>query len=669
MRSPVSRRSFLQASVALGAAGAAGAVLRPSQARLIDAALARSASGPSSLNDVEHVVILMQENRSFDHYFGTMSNVRGFSDPQVQMQSVNGVRHTVFDQFGYAPGQGPKPGGFLQPFKLVSNPPMDDGFTTNDITHDWGPQHTSWNSGAMDQFVKAHVASDGAANGFLTMGHFTREDLPFYYALADAFTICDGYHCSVLGPTDPNRVMSLTASLGADGRDGPPILETYVTNRLQQYATRTWTTMPERLSEAGVSWKIYQDPTSLFLFNVLPYFKQYLDPATPGQAQLAAQALVPQYPAEFDADVAAGTLPQVTWLLPSAVTCEHPAAPPPYGEWFVQQVLNTLVSNPAVWERTVLFVTYDENGGWFDHVAPVTPGPEALQLSQVPSGAEYAGEYVTTPSLPSDASTIRGPVGLGFRVPCFVISPFSRGGYVSSETLDHTSMLRFIETRFGVEVPNLSPWRRSVTGDMTGTLPLLASANLSVPDLPQTTLADPKVDEQAVVNALLGTEDFGQDYPPPSSNSGVPAQEAGPLRIQLPLVPGSGLPPVSVTSGAGAAGTSVASESGSGSIRDQGGQGSGYESGLEMSLGSNGSAGPGPTASPSGASSHNGSGRRIAKGVRRSAAAKSRGGGGDDTGLIAGLASGAVALGLAAVASVRRWRPFASDAAESEPPK
>jgi len=209
----------------MGAAGAVGMALRPHQARLIEAALASDQSDAGSLSDIEHIVILMQENRSFDHYFGTLSDVRGYGDPGAPTQVVAGARHSVFDQFGpagYAVGGDP----YLQPFELVSNFPTEDGQTTNDITHDWGPQHYSWNSGRMDQFLEAHLAVDGAPNGFLTMGYFTRGDLPFYHSLADAFTICDAYHCSVLGPTDPNRLMSMTGSLGADGAKGGPVLET-----------------------------------------------------------------------------------------------------------------------------------------------------------------------------------------------------------------------------------------------------------------------------------------------------------------------------------------------------------------------------------------------------------------------------------------------------------
>ena len=190
---------------------------------------------------------------------------------------------------------------------------------------------------------------------------------------------------------------------------------------------------------------------------------------------------------------------------------------PEYGEYLSSQVLATLVSNPEVWARTVLFIVYDENGGFFDHVPPAVAPPGT------------SGEYLTTSPLPAAASGIAGPIGLGFRVPCLVVSPFSRGGWYCSNTFDHTSLLRFIEARFGVEVPNLTSWRRGVTGDLTSALPL-ATAETAVPSLPATSIpGNTSVAEQAVINALAGTEDLGFPYPPPTRNS-MPTQETSPVR-------------------------------------------------------------------------------------------------------------------------------------------
>jgi phospholipase C len=488
------------------------------QGRLIDQASAAPA-GSASLGDIQHVVILMQENRSFDHYFGTLSGVRGYSDPDILSQFVGGRGYPVFDQFGYQPGGGADASGYLQPFRLYSDPPLRDGQTTNDISHTWPVQHDCWNGGAMDKFVATHVGVDGAAHGPVTMGYYTRADLPFYYALADAFTVCDAYFSSVIGPTDSNRLMAISATIDPGGTAGGPVVETFG-DRIAEYGKLSWPTMPERLQAGGVSWKVYNDRLAELALSPLPYFKAFTDPLSVKGADLVGRGLTPNYPDDFAQDVRSGKLPSVSWIIPPLAECEHPAAPPEYGEYLVHNVLSTLVSNPAVWAQTVLFVMHDENGGFFDHVPPLTPPP----------GTE--GEWLTG-NLPAAAGGITGPVGLGFRVPCLVISPFSRGGYVCSELFDHTSLLRFIETRFGVEVPNLSPWRRSVTGDMTAALALSRPPEASIPALPPTSLGQTSAAEQAVLDSLAGTLDLGIDYPLPTANS-MPSQETSPVRPPVP---------------------------------------------------------------------------------------------------------------------------------------
>ena len=265
------------AAAAIGAAAASRlhpGGLTDDQARLLDQVTAASAASSASLSDVQHIVILMQENRSFDHYFGTLSGVRGFSDPTVPLHA-NGT--PVFDQYGFQPGSGPSASGYLQPFNLLNNPPSENGEDTNDIAHDWVTQHDSWNGGKLDSFVTAHLAADGNANGPVTMGYFTRSELAFYYALADAFTICDGYHCSVLGPTDPNRLMAMSASIDPAGAHGGPVITT-ASNRVGMTGKLNWETMPEALLKAGVSWKVYNDPTGILGLGVLSYFKNYTNP-------------------------------------------------------------------------------------------------------------------------------------------------------------------------------------------------------------------------------------------------------------------------------------------------------------------------------------------------------------------------------------------------------
>jgi len=516
------RRGLIAGASAIGAAavlGAAGRGAAPSaaQSKLIDTAMA-AATTSGSLSDIKHFVILMQENRSFDHYFGTLSGVRGFSDPNVPTQTVGGAALPVFDQFGFEPGVGVTSTGYTQPFRLLNDPPLEEGQTTNDIDHSWAGQHNSWNNGAMDSFMKSHLASEGATNGPVTMGYYTRADLPFYYALADAFTVCDGYHCSVLGPTDPNRLMLMSGTIDPEGVAGGPVVQTF-SDPLAEYNTLGWETMPERLLAAGVSWKVYSDPVSLVALNPLPLFKAYNNPFSITGIELIANALTPQYPAGFASDVANNTLPSVSWIIPPVAECEHPAAPPAFGEYFTQQVLSTLVSNPEVWAQTAVILVYDENGGFFDHVVPPT----------APEGT--AGEWLST--LPSAAGGVNGPIGLGFRTPAMVISPFTAGGFAYSGTLDHTSVLRLIETRFGVEAPNISAWRRATVGDFSGAFNFTQPPTTKVPALPSTSIGDTAAVVEAVLQALAGSEDVGIPYPLPTSNS-MPTQETTPTRPQVP---------------------------------------------------------------------------------------------------------------------------------------
>jgi phospholipase C len=467
--SGLTRRDLLRAGAAAGALASVESLAAPAQV------LERVLAAPSRcgrLSDIQHVVIFINENRSFDTYFGQLAGVRGFADPNV-LKLADGSGKSVFAQ--PFPGAAGAPyGNHLLPFHFDTT---KGGECVNDISHEWAELHRCWNGGAMDSFVSVHVDPEvnGSRDGPNTMGYYTATDLPFFHALARKFTICDGYFCSVIGPTDPNRMYTMSATLDPDGQHGGPSLQTLVTNREQQFGKFTWRTYPEQLQSAGVSWKIYSTPDGDYGDNVLPYFKAYQE-----NPQLAANAFTPQFPTDFQNDCAAGTLPQVSWVLASLVQSEHPPAPVTYGEVALSQVLGALTSNEALWQKTALFATYDENGGFFDHVPPPVPPPET------------PGEYLTVDPLPAIAGGIRGPIGLGFRVPMLVLSPFARGGFVCSDTFDHTSLLRFLETRFGPEVPNLSAWRRSVTGDLTSAFNF-ARPNATVPLLPSPSLTDPRV--------------------------------------------------------------------------------------------------------------------------------------------------------------------------------
>jgi len=462
----------------------------PSWARLIDRAIRTKPAG-SDLGAIDHIVFLMMENRSYDHYFGDYPRGRGFSDHP---------KHSLgaFAQ-DYPGGSDLVPANKLLPFHLKSWQGYE---CTDDLTHDWGPMHLCWNHGKMDSFVKVHTSSEyEGPTGAMTMGYYTREDLPFYYALADHFTLGDAYHCSILGPTHPNRLMANSGTIDPGGKQGGPVTDTNFTP--DTVWNCTWTTIQEVLEDKGVSWKVYS-PSNVgvsgkyasltnyptwdpYIYNpvafpevmlasdhVLPYFTAFRNPISP----LYQKAFTNTFPNDFVADVNSGSLPSVSWLIPPLGFDEHPSASPANGMWFTSLVLDALTANPEVWSKTAFFLMYDENDGWFDHVPPPT----------APAGTE--GEYLTaTPPKAGDPSPdtlgIAGPLGLGVRVPLLVISPFSRGGHIASELFDHTSQLQLISQRFGVEVPNVSAWRRSTVGDLTSTL-FHSKTDNAFPELPAT---------------------------------------------------------------------------------------------------------------------------------------------------------------------------------------
>jgi phospholipase C len=494
----ISRRELLKLAAAAGAASASGSLLAGCGAKnAIQNVTGSGSSSCAKLTDIEHVVIFMQENRSFDHYFGTYRGVRGFADA------------STFYRQPYPANTTSSPAGVLMPFHLDTTKP--DAACTQDIAHDWVSQHLSWHNGAMDGFLTSKSGNGPYAVN--TMGYYTRADLQYFYAVADAFTLCDNYFCSVLGPTDPNRLYSMAGSIDPDGKNGGPLLETLFLTRASFYGKLTYTTMPEQLQARGISWKVYSAAdqniaNGVASNNVLPYFKNFLDTTSP----LYKQGMVPSYPTDFVADVAAGNLPQVSWIVGSVASSEHPPGPSVLGEVELSAIMTTLMANPVVWGKTVLFLSYDENGGFFDHVVPPTAPPGT------------PGEYVTATAVPDASSVgspaINGPIGLGFRVPLMIISPFSRGGFVSSGVFDHTSILRFLETRFGAEVPNLSAWRRSAVGDLTSAFNF-TKLDTSIPKLPSVADAVP-----AIVSQCTADQSGLTPYPIPNPQS-MPAQESG----------------------------------------------------------------------------------------------------------------------------------------------
>jgi phospholipase C len=447
-KGPSDRRAFLQ----LAAGAAIGAAALPPGVADALALPANRVTG--TIKDVEHVVILMQENRSFDHYFGTLRGVRGFDDPRpITLPSGQPVWR-----------QPAKDGAStVSPFHLDTNSTRAE--TMFSLDHSWKGSHAKWKH--YDGWIPAKTP--------LTMGYHTRADLPFYYALADAFTVCDAYFCSIFSQTNPNRLYLFTGTSGlAVGDDSPIVVanpkeDTNETSDPAQDGPKfkglTWPTYAERLQAAGVSWRVYQEFNN-YGDNGLAYFANFrgISPDSPlyqrGRAWVpgasAANAKTSKgehLVAAFAADVAADRLPQVAWIVPSYQLSEHPSATPSDGAYLIARLIAALAANPKVWAKTVFILNYDENDGFFDHVPPPIPaaGAAAGASTVKTDGEVYHGE----------------PVGLGPRVPMVVVSPWTKGGFVNSEVFDHTSVIRFLEARFGVMEPHITPWRRAVCGDLT----------------------------------------------------------------------------------------------------------------------------------------------------------------------------------------------------------
>ena len=467
-----SRRLFLGGAAATVAATAATtAVLGATGVPAAGAATASKASRKTTgtMADIEHIVILMQENRSVDHYYGTMRGVRGFGD-KTALTLPNG--QSVFHQ----PDPARTDGGYLLPFHVDTFKVDGQDLTGND--HSWGGVHEQWANGLNSGFV--------ADNGDVTMSYFDAKDLPFNRALASAFTFCDHYFCSIKGPTTPNRLFHWSGTIDPHGRNGGPA----TFNPDDYNPVYTWTTYPERLQKAGVSWQVYANDevgdgggadgfVGDYGDNPLWLFQAYHDAlasSDPSVRQLAERASlrtqwkpnsglghdVNHVLAQFLTDAQADALPQVSWIVAPYAYSEHPQARPVDGAAYTQTVLNAIWSTPGLWEKTAVFINYDEHDGFFDHVIPPT----------APLGTK--DEFV-------DGL----PVGLGPRVPMTVVSPWSRGGWINSQVFDHTSVLRFLELWTGVEEPNISAWRREISGDLTSCFDF-AHPDWSIPVLPDT---------------------------------------------------------------------------------------------------------------------------------------------------------------------------------------
>lgn len=562
------RREFLkQASILAGASGLAN-ILPES----IQKAMAINPAPGSTYLDAEHIVILMQENRSFDHTYGALRGVRGFNDPRVPKQP-NGLPVWL---------QTNKDGDTFAPFHLD----IKDSNATwmSSLPHSWSNQVDARNNGRYDGWLDAKHSGNKAYRQMpLTMGFYKRQDIPFYYALADAFTVCDQNFCSSLTGTTPNRLYFWSGTIREKMK--ADILARVWNGDADYDNWANWKTYPERLEENGVSWKVYQNEISVgvgfngeedawlanFTDNPLEFFSQYnvkLSPAyianlpkaaaqlkaeiekmtttlatVSGDEKAALQRKLTDYKAylnrieadqknytlekfgqlspfeknihqkafsnnskdphyhelttlkymdgsterevqvpkgdvlyQFREDVHSGKLPTVSWLVAPENFSDHPGAAW-YGSWYISEVMDILTKNPEVWKKTIFILAYDENDGYFDHVPPfVVPDPANPESGKTSAGIDASLEFVTRRQQSSSPDETReSPIGLGFRVPLVIASPWSRGGWVNSQVFDHTSTLQFLEkflqhkTGKRIEESNITAWRRAICGDLTTT--------------------------------------------------------------------------------------------------------------------------------------------------------------------------------------------------------
>ena len=355
---------------------------------LISAAAQGPAQAAAPANaPINHIVVLMQENRSFDHYFGQL-HLQG--QPGAEPEPATGN-----------PDPTNPTGPAIVPFHQTTY------CESADLNHSWNGTHLEINGGTMDGFTAQNVDKTDP-KGSRAMGYYDQSDLPFYYDLANTFGVGDRYFASVAGPTFPNRFyLYAGTSFG------------HIQNDLSGPGGYTQATILRSLTTAGISWKVY--------FSQVPFaglfadFQQHPENAAPIS--------------QFYADAAAGTLPQVAFVDPIFIassnteTDEHPPSNIQVGEQFSASVVNALMGSPN-WKDSALFLTYDEHGGYYDHVPPpAAPAPDNIPPT---NGAPYAFDTY------------------GIRVPALVVSPYSRAHFVSHTVNDHTSILAFIEMRFGL---------------------------------------------------------------------------------------------------------------------------------------------------------------------------------------------------------------------------
>ena len=396
-----------------------------------------------SIADIKHVVILMQENRSFDEYFGTFPGATGWNDPE-------GV-------FGNQFGAGAD-GLDIKPFRKSTF--TASGLEATTSQHNWDIFHALYNNGQNGQHLWAAPA--GQTNDQSVISYHVANDIPFHWWLASTFALCDHYVCSVLGPTTPNRFFLMSGEIGL-GQTA--CLGTY---GYAGYQAASWLSYADMLTQAGVSWVVYDDAQlqspgdgpytqnnggSLNVLNDFPTWSEY---ETSEHYVVTDSSTI--FPASTPFEIAAksGNLPAVSWILPPSGYHEWEINHPSDGAAYIATKLQAILEGS--WDDTVFILIYDEYGGRFDHVRLPPPPADDPQ--------ENIGPPVFGDLNP-------GPIGPGMRIPAIVVSPWTVNRGVQTQYFDHGSVLQFLEqvtknyVSGGVQCTNLSAWRRSIFGDLT----------------------------------------------------------------------------------------------------------------------------------------------------------------------------------------------------------
>jgi phospholipase C len=350
-------------------------------------------AGTDTIPQLEHIVVVMMENHSYDNRLGMLFRPR-----------ADGFR---IGRDGLPTAANPYPNGQIQhAFRMPTTCQLSAR-----PSQEWTASHNAYNDGRMDGFVRTPIDPlTTEIVGGVAMGYWQAEDQPFYYSLYRQFPIADRYFCSVLGQTFPNRRYLLAATSLGMIDDTAPGLTDYPANG----------TIFDELDKHEITWKDYFSSTpSLELFPPL-YLKN------------KGTKIVPI--GNFFTDAAAGTLPNYCLVEPDYATqSEENPQNIAVGEEFAASVINAVINGPA-WDRTALLLTYDEHGGYYDHVPP----PAAVPPDSI------------TPILVPGENGFDGFARYGFRVPFTLVSPWARRNFVSHEVYDHTSILKLVETKWNL---------------------------------------------------------------------------------------------------------------------------------------------------------------------------------------------------------------------------